>query len=140
MHLPPDSPANREPLPATAAELRSFGQVVGGAFGGLAAILWWREQQVAPVVLGIVAVVLVLSGMVAPATLRGVHRGWMSLSHRLNAITGPIFLGVIYFGILTPTGLIRRAFGWRAFRRSPTGSAWVRRAPGDRASALDRQF
>jgi hypothetical protein len=50
-------------------------------------------------------------------------------------------MGVIWFGILTPLGLVRRLLGRGRLgvpREASTG--WVARPPGERRSDLTRQF
>ena len=45
-------------------------------------------------------------GLVAPGTLRPFYRLWMRFGLLLSKITSPVVLGVIYFLVITPTGLI----------------------------------
>jgi hypothetical protein len=35
----------------------------------------------------------------------------MKLAHALSKVTTPIFMGIVYFVVLTPIGFIRRSFG-----------------------------
>ena len=66
----------------------------------------------------------------------------MALAHAISKVTTPIFLGVVYFLVLTPTGLVMRAFGRRRLRRDPVDdSYWIpksRRGAG--ISDMNRQF
>jgi hypothetical protein len=41
----------------------------------------------------------------------------MALAHLLSLITSPIVLGIVYFLVLTPIGVTKRAFGWDPLRR-----------------------
>ena len=47
----------------------------------------------------------------APASLRGVYRGWMRIGLLLNRIVSPIVLGIVFFLVVTPMGLIMRLTG-----------------------------
>ncbi len=51
-------------------------------------------------------------------------------------------MGVVYFVVLTPVGLLRRAFGHNAIvRNAANGSYWVdRRAEAAQKTGMERQF
>jgi hypothetical protein len=122
-------------------ELRKFGLLVGGAFLALAAIALWRHRS--PLVIrgfGGLGAVLVVAGAAAPTVLGPVYRGWMRLALLMSKVTTPIFMAIIYYVVLTPTGLLMRAFGWRGLNAASKDTAWVTRPAGERASVLDRQF
>ena len=129
------------PARLSAGELRKFGLLVGGVFVALAALLRWRGQVVAPAIAGTLGAMLVLAGVVVPGRLGPVYRGWMQLAIVLSKVTTPIFLGLVYFVVITPMGLVRRRFG-----RNPlvhvAGDVgfWKPRPSGERRSALDHQF
>ena len=126
--------------PASVRELRQFGLLVGGAFGVIAALMFWRHRPTAVVVpFAVLAASLVLAGATVPARLARVHAWWMGLALLLSKITTPIFMGVVYFIVLTPIGLLKGVFGGnRVTRSSDTG--WRARAADDRRSVLARQF
>ena len=140
--------AGRVPAGLTpAAQGRRFGFTVGIAFlllGGI--VLWWRDAHRAAMVLGGLGGALVLGGLVIPQHLLGVERAWMKLAHLISKVTTPIFMGVIYFVVLTPVGVVRRAFGHNALVRRvgdaglAPGGYWVVREPGKRQGDLSRQF
>lgn len=126
---------------ASTTELRKFGLLVGGVFVALAAFLVWRQKPAFVVgTLASVGALLVLMGLGAPKALGPVYVVWMRFALLLSKITTPIFMGVIYFGLLTPTGLIMRALGRNPLRGSRAGTFWVSRPVGARAGALERQF
>ena len=108
----------------SAAEGRRFGLTVGGAFLALAAVFWWRDHPTRAAVVAALGGALALAGLAIPARL------------------GPVFLGVVYFLVILPFGLVRRALGKNALvRREADGGYWVSRTPipGPR-SDLRRQF
>jgi hypothetical protein len=92
-------------------------------------------------VLGSVGALLVLAGLVIPTSLGPVERSWMKLAGLISKVTTPIFMGVVYFVILTPIGLLRRAFAGSALVHKPAagGGFWADRSQSPRG-ALDRQF
>lgn len=121
-------------------ELRSFGVTVGIAFGVLAGISLWRGHQTPATVLGSLGGVLVLGGLVAPGALRPVEKAWMGLAHILSKVTTPIFLGIVYYLVLSPVGLVRRVVGRHPLRhRIENDSYWQDRGDAP-PSELERQF
>ncbi len=139
--------AGRVPARLTPAEGRKFGLTVGLAFGALAALLYfWRHATVVPAVLGGLGAALVLGGLVAPVQLTPIERAWMKLAHLISKVTTPIFMGVVYFLVVAPTGIVRRLLGKNALVRTagtppltPDGY-WVQRPVGQRQGDLSRQF
>ena len=128
--------------PFSAAEGRSFGLTVGGAFLALAALFWWRDHATRATVAAAIGAALVLAGLAVPRQLGPVFRGWMKLGHAISSVTTPIFLGVVYFLVFAPVALVRRAFGKAALAHPETGGGyWISRVPtpGPR-SDLTRQF
>jgi hypothetical protein len=122
---------------------RSFGYlfvVVFGAFGGYAA--WtgkaWGWGAIA------VAVVMAILATLAPTTLHGLNRAWHALGLALGRIVNPIVLGILFFGVVTPIGLLMRACGKRplSLRFEPDAkSYWVERTPrGPAPESMRDQF
>jgi hypothetical protein len=121
------------------AEGRRFGFTVGLAFLVFAALAWWRGHPVVASVLGAVGGLLVLAAAVVPSQLGPVQRGWMGLAHAISRVTTPVFMGILYFVVLTPFGMVRRTFGRSPLHRSRTDTTfWVVRS--SRRSDLTRQF
>lgn len=113
----------------TPRELRRFGVTVGGVFGVLALISWWRGHVVPPMVLGALSVGLVVPGLLVPAALAPVERRWMRFAEVLGRINARIILSVFWVLVMTPVGITRRLFGDPLNRRMGSGKAseWVRR-------------
>jgi hypothetical protein len=116
--------------------------VVGAAFAVLGGVLWWRQHPIAAVTAGTLGAGLMLAALALPTWLGPVHRGWMGLAQVLSKVTTPLFLGLVYYGIMTPFGWLLRAFGRNPLvRPSADGGYWVARAPGvGPRSDLTRQF
>jgi Saxitoxin biosynthesis operon protein SxtJ len=130
------------PARLTPAEGRKFGLLVGGAFLAFATISWWRGHVTAPKVLLVIGLPLVLAGLLVPGRLGPVYRGWMGFAKVLSKVTTPIFMGLVYYVVLTPIGLTRRLFGGDPLVRKPQGSGyWVAREPTQRQRRdMERQF
>lgn len=96
---------------ATNKELRQFGLVVGGVFSVIG--LWpvvFRDESLRlwAIILGSLLIVL---GAIVPQCLKQVYRGWMKIGHVLGSINTRIILGIVYYLLVTPMGIIMRLMG-----------------------------
>ena len=127
----------------SARNLRRFGLTVGGAFALLGLVSWARGHHIPPLVLGSLAVGLIVPGLVAPRALGPVQRVWMRAAMVIGEFNSRVILGVFYYLVLAPVGLVRRLFGDPLDRGlgDRTTSAWVKRErrPVDR-ERYERQF
>jgi hypothetical protein len=131
----------RVPARLTPAEGRKFGLLVGGAFLVVGAVLWRRTHVTAASVALALGGALILAGVTIPGRLGPVYRGWMAFALAISKVTTPLFMGLIYFLVLTPTGLLARLFGHRPLTRTRTATSfWQDRSPEARRSAMDHQF
>ena len=101
----------RIPARLTAHEGRRFAFPVGIAFLLLAAIAWWRSHTLPSQVLGGLGGLLIVAGALVPSHLGPVYRAWMGLAHAISKVTTPIFMGIVYYLVVTPIGLLRRIIG-----------------------------
>ncbi len=122
--------------------LRSFGLSVGAV---LAVIGTWgilRGWGLPVVFQGLAGAgaLLVTLGLVAPAWLRPVHAGWMRMAHAIGWVNTRILLGLVYYGMVLPIGLVRRCVADPlALRPGSADSYWVRRDPVSDSGAYRRQ-
>jgi hypothetical protein len=131
--------ASAVPARLTRREGRRFAYTVGIAFFALSALLVWRDAGIAVAMTAVPGSALLVAGLAVPTRLGPVQRGWMGLAHALSKVTTPIVLSVMYFAVLTPAGVLARAFGHRPLARGGR-SAWVERPATARRSSLERQF
>ena len=92
------------PAGLSPAEGRKFGLVVGGAFLVLGLVLRLRDHGTASAVTLALGGALALAGLAIPGRLGPAYRGWMALARTISKVTTPVFMGAIYFLVLTPTG------------------------------------
>jgi hypothetical protein len=133
---------HRLPTRLTASEGRRFAFPVGIAFGLLAGLLVWRGLPTGAWAVASLSGILLLAGALAPTRLGPIQRGWMALALAMSRVTTPIFMGIVYFLVLTPTALVLRLVGYDPLRRDPDSDTfWVDRPEetGPR-SDLSRQF
>lgn len=117
-----------------------FGFVVGTAFVILAGAFFWAESFLWT---GFLAggVLLVVLAALNPADLRLAERWWMRLAYVLGWIVSRLILALFYYLIVTPIGLIGRAFGARFLDRQPRrggGTYW--RAREESTHDYEHQF
>ena len=106
-----------EHMEVTKRTLRQFGLMVGGVF--LLIGLWpfvWRQETVR-----IWAVVpgslLAIAGLMMPGLLKRVYQGWMWVGHVMGWVNTRIILGVLFYGVVTPMGLVMKLTGRDPMRR-----------------------
>jgi len=131
--------AHSVPARLTAAEGRKFGLTVGVAFLALAALVAWRGHPIGATTLGLLGALLCAAALTVPRRLGPVQRAWMALAFAISKVTTPIFMGVVYFLVLTPTGILRRTLGRDPIRSRARGSLWISRSSEPRGD-LTRQF
>jgi len=129
------------PARLTAAQGRKFGLTVGLAFLALAALVYfWRHRVVTGEVLGAVGALLALAALVVPTRLGPLERAWMGLAKAISKVTTPLFMGVVFFVVVTPIGALMRLVGRRALvHPERDGGFWAPPASGGR-SDIERQF
>jgi len=97
--------------------LRQFGLMVGGIF--LLIGLWpfvWRQEPVRLWAV-IVGVLLGIAGAAMPEALRQIYKGWMLIGHVLGWINTRIILGILFYGIVTPMGMVMKLMKRDPMRR-----------------------
>lgn len=97
---------------------REFGLLVGAVFSLIG--LWWFYRgkfAVAAYVFTTVGAVLVLLGAAFPRFLVIPRKLWMKLAEGMAYVSSRIILSVIFFLVLTPIGVIKRAMGWDPLQR-----------------------
>jgi hypothetical protein len=128
------------PTRLTKREGRKFGLTVGIAFAVLGGVGFWRGRETAALVFWVVGALLILAGLLIPTKLGPVQRVWMGVAHAISKVTTPIFMGIVYFVVVAPIGLVMRAFGRNPLTAHHTqATVWVSRGDNRRGD-LERQF
>ncbi len=104
--------------------LRKFGlqfaAIISVLFGLL---LPWLLAVNFPVWPWVIALVVALWALAAPASLRVGYTAWMRLGLLLNRVTSPILLGFIYFAVFTPVAVCLKLMRRDLLSRSVDASA-----------------
>jgi hypothetical protein len=129
------------PARLTPSEGRKFAFPVGTAFLLLGALVLWRDKTTLATVFFSLTGFLYLAGLVAPSRLGPIYRGWMGFALLLSKVTTPIFMGITFFLVIGPVGLIMRLMGRNPIGiKEVDGSYWITRPEGKRRSDIKRQF
>jgi predicted membrane metal-binding protein len=124
---------------------RSFGVVMAAVFAivallpllhePLSSIRWWALA---------VAAVFAALAFLWTAPLRPLNRLWLKLGLLLSKIVSPVVLALLFYGTVTPVGLLMRAVGkdpLRLRRNAAAASYWIpREPPGPAADSMKQQF
>lgn len=122
---------------------RVFGLVMAAAFAVVAAwplmfgggLRWWSVA---------IAAAFAAAALVFPSSLSGLNRLWMKLGLLLGKVVSPIALGILFYGVLAPMGLLLRIFGKDPLRLKfdrSTESYWQPRTPpGPPPDSMTNQF
>jgi Saxitoxin biosynthesis operon protein SxtJ len=122
---------------------RSFGWVFAIVFLVLACwplihgdpLRWWAV---------VLSVAMAGCAWLKPAWLAAPNRGWTRIGILLGRIVSPIALGILFYAILTPIGLLVRLFGKDPLRLKLDPDArtyWIeRKPPGPPPDSMHNQF
>jgi hypothetical protein len=104
--------------PRTFRAEQEFGLIVGGVFVLLGSWWFYRGKFLnAAYVLTILGAALVLFGVVAPRLLIIPRKLWMKLAEGMSYVSSRVILAIVFFLVLTPIGLVKRAMGWDPLQR-----------------------
>ena len=123
---------------------RAFGYVFAAVFAIVAAwpvvfgeggLRWWAVA---------VAGVFLVLALMLPRVLAPLNRLWLRFGLLLHRVVNPLVMGLLFFLVLTPMGLIARACGkdFLRLRRDPgAASYWLpRQPPGPAPDGMRNQF
>jgi hypothetical protein len=126
-----------------ARTLRQFGWLCAIVFGGWGAKLVVTAEA-SSAGWGLVAVGLTagLLGTLYPEILRPVFVGWMILVFPIGWAVSHLLLGLLFFGVFTPVGLLLRTLGKDSLRlqRGNATSSWQDRTQETDLKRYFRQY
>ena len=93
-------------------ELRQFGIVMGVTiillFGIILPIAFTNKS---PYLIWVIGFILIILSWSAPLSLGPLYSVWMKFGLMMNKITTPILLGIVFYLIITPIGIIMGIMG-----------------------------
>jgi hypothetical protein len=122
---------------------RSFGVVFAVVFALIALYplrhglppRWWAAA---------VAAVFLLAGLFVPAVLGPLNALWTRLGLLLAKVVNPIVMAILFYGVVTPVGLLKRALSGDSIPRGKDqalSTYWIdRKPPGPAPESMADQF
>jgi hypothetical protein len=110
---------------------RSFGWTFSGIFLIVGAYGFWRGGAALSWLL-VLAVLTAAVTLTRESWLTPLNRAWMRLGELLGRVVNPLVLGLIFFGVFTPVGVLMRLCGRDAMARrfAPAlKTYWLERDP-----------
>lgn len=92
----------------------------------------------------LVAAGVLAVSLAAPQFLTPLNRAWMLLGLAMHRVVNPLVMGIMFFIVITPMGLLMRALGkdlLRLKREPGAASYWIeRKPPGPAPESMRNQF
>lgn len=122
------------------SHLRTFGLACCLFAGALAAWRWQPAPRFA-IGLAILAVLAGVAAMVVPRLLRWPFIIAMVIAWPIGFVVSWVLLGLVYYGVFTPIGVVRRRFGGLELKLDRSaGSYWRQRPAARDAASYFRQY
>jgi hypothetical protein len=102
---------------------RSFGFVFAGFFALLTALKWHKRGEFSFLLFGL-ALLFLFFALLAPRALTPLNRLWTKFGLLLHQVTSPVLLGLVFYIVLTPMGILMQLTG-----RDPMRRKWEKNSP-----------
>jgi hypothetical protein len=90
--------------------LKKFGITIGIVLFVIAGLLFYNNNSVY-IYWGIASLILMVSGLVFPILLKPLNFIWMSFAVVLGYFMNRLILGILFYIVMTPIGLLAKLFG-----------------------------
>lgn len=124
--------------------LRKFGFTTGAIIVALFAIFfpWVFDVTTMPIWPWIIAGALWLPALLVPGALRPVYTTWMKIGHGIGWVNTRIILGVLFYVLVLPMGLIMRLFGNdpMARKRDKSASSYRIKSVGEAKDRMEKPY
>ena len=123
--------------------LRDFGLITGALFVLIFGLLLpWKFDWQWPVWPWVLFALLATMAFAAPMSLNPVYRVWMRFGHFMGSIISRIILGLVFFLVVTPIGLMMRATGKDPMHRQldPSASSYREAISENKSHSFDKPF
>lgn len=130
--------------PVQGSSDRGFGIVFAVVFTLIGLLQIWKERPSAALWWFAGAAAVALLAFAVPRVLAPFNRLWTKFGLLLHAVTNPVIMGLLFYAVVTPVGLLMRACGKDPLRLAlepAADSYWiVRQPPGPAPESIRRQF
>ena len=124
--------------------LRRFGLTTGAIIVALFALFfpWVFDATSMPIWPWLLASLLWMPALFIPSVLRPVYTTWMKIGHAIGWVNTRIILGVLFFVMILPMGLIMRLFGKdpMARKRDKSASSYRIKSISEAKDRLEKPF
>lgn len=98
------------------------------------------SSEVVRIWAAVISVVFLILGIINSKILTPLKKGWIKLGEVLGRVIAPIVMGLIYFIIITPIGILMRLIGKDLLniKFNKDKSYWIKRAKN--VKTMKRQF
>ena len=132
---------NHEPTPR---ELRIFGLLPALFFGLIGALALWRGSSwMMAFICWALALLTTTVYYSVPSVKRPTYMVWMTVMYPIGWTITHLLLALVYYGWITPVGLLMRLFRYDPMRRSLNRRAkshWLPREPIKNVNRYFRQY
>lgn len=87
---------------------KSFGYALSFVAGVWSLLAFYKSAYTAGFYVALTAVALLLVTLFTPQLLQPVNKFWFMVSGWLGALMSPVVMGILYFGVIVPFGLIMK--------------------------------
>jgi hypothetical protein len=125
------------------AQARKTALLVAAVLGLVAAWNLYRGRMTVVAVLGGLSVALLIAGVLLPTVARAFHNAWMGLAMVLGYVNSRILLFLMFYGLITPFGLVSRLIGRDVLNRrsKKRDTYWIPRpTPKQSREQFERLF
>ena len=124
--------------------LRKFGLTTGAIIVVLFAFLfpWIFDMATMPIWPWLIAGLLWVPALLIPRVLRPVYTTWMKIGHGIGWVNTRIILGVLFYVLVLPMGLIMRLFGKDPMARKldESASSYRKKSVSEPKDRLEKPF
>ena len=78
----------------------------------------------------VISIIFFILGVINSKLLTPLNKQWFKFGMLLGSIVSPIIMGIVYFAVVTPTGVLMRLLGKDLLRMSKvknTSTYWIKR-------------
>lgn len=123
---------------------RNFGFVMAGFFAILSSVPVWKRAELPSPYWGAISLLFLFFTLVAPSKLHKLNIAWTKLGLLLQKVMSPLILGIIFFGVVFPIGILMRISRYDPLNRKFDKAAktyWIhRKSNSESSSSMKDQF
>ena len=121
---------------------KKFGYFFSAIFFIATGYFLYKEYQTIGYIFAIISVLFITTTLIKADLLRPLNKLWMHFGLLLGKIISPIILGIIFFGLFTPYGIVMRLLGRDelSLRIQKNKSNWILRSKSTEQINFKQQF